>query len=204
MSPFRPNQYIILLMQWVSDAATSPFLWGIVIGLLLAVVVAVIQVRLEVRQKRRVVAIFCQELVSSICELIQNLEDNRDRNRIIDHEFLEIISAEINVYGRNREHLILIHDISLRGDVRRFFTRVATLLAQVQWRLRQFNEAYNFAQRENNPGVKQELKDISENHRQEAHKACDRLRELLMQREGLVKRLGKIPSHPLARFIPWR
>ena len=102
-------------MQWVSDAATSQFFWGIVIGLLLAVVVAAIQVRLDLRQKRRILVAFCQELITSISELIQDLENNRDRNRIIDNEFLETISAEINVYGRNREHLILIQDSGLRG-----------------------------------------------------------------------------------------
>ena len=191
-------------MQWVSDAATSQFFWGIVIGLLLAVVVAAIQVRLDVRQKRRILVVFCQELIASICELIQDLENNRDRNRIIDNEFLETISAEISVYGRNREHLILIQDSALRGDVRRFFTRVAALVGQAQWRLRQFSDAYEAAQREIDPGVRQRVEELSNSHLSEAHRACDRLRELLMQRENLVERLETILHSPLSRFLPWR
>lgn len=126
-------------------------------GLLLAVVVAAIQVRLDVRQKHRILVVFCHELITSICELIQDLEDKRDRNRIIDNEFLETISAEFNVYGRNREHLIPIQDSALRGDVRRFFTRVAALVGQVQRRLGQFTSAYEAAQREIDPGVRQRV-----------------------------------------------
>ena len=176
-------------MEWIFDVATSQFLWGITLGLLLTVAVAAIHIRLEMRQKRRIVAAFCQDLVDSICELIQNLEDNRHRNKVIDHEFLETIAAEITVYGRNREHLVVLSDGELRRDIRRFFTSVAALLAQIQWRLRNFHDTCQLAQSEHDPGRKKGFEQLAANHLKEAHAACDRLRELLTQRKSLDERL---------------
>jgi hypothetical protein len=172
----------------VTKILESEFVWGIVLGLLLAIFVAIVTTWLNNLQRRRTVAAFCQDLIGSVCDLIQNLEDNRDRNRRIDHEFLETIAAEITVYGRNREHLVFISDALLRKDVRAFFTRVAALLAQIQGRLGQFYEANRIAQSENDPARKGQLEQIANSHLIEAHRACDRLREQQTNRENLNQR----------------
>lgn len=153
--------------EWVVDALTSQFVWGLVIGLLLAVVVARVSIWFETRQRSRIVSELCVDLTESICELIQDLDDNRHRNRNIDHEFLELISAEISVYGRNREHLVRVSDPKLRKDIQKFFNRVAAYLVQVQWHLRQYYEADRIAQSE-----------LAGRHLHDAHQACDRLCEM--------------------------
>ena len=165
-------------MNWVVDVSTSPFVWGIVIGLLLAVVVARASVWFDSQQRRRLVAALCMDLVKNISDLIQNLEDNRERNRVIDLEFLETITAEIFVYGRNREHLILVSDPELRIEIRDFFVRVAALLAQIRGSLSQFGEADRLGQPV-----------LAKMHLDAAHDVCDRLGEMKDRGVQLVVRL---------------
>ena len=163
--------------NWVVDVATSQFVWGVVVGLLLAVVVAAVTIWLDTRRRQRLVITLCEDLTSSVCDLIQNLEQNRERTRVIDHEFLEIIKAEIIVYGRNREHLAVLTKPDQRRQTREFFTRVASLLAQIQWRLRQFDDVNELLHTSVYPDRRTELKKASDLHLTEAHNACDRLRE---------------------------
>ena len=177
--------------NWVTDITTDQLVLGIVIGLFLSVVVAIITNWLDMRRKRRIVAALCQDLIWNVCDLIKNLEDNRDRTRVIDHEFLNTIAAEIDVYARNREHLVLVDDADLRKDIREFFNRVSALLAQIQWRLRQFVDADQFAQRADTVAQKEQLIAVGEVERAAAHKVCDRLREMGARRDGLDGRLKR-------------
>ena len=172
-------------MGWVIDVLTSEFVWGIFIGLFLAVVVAGATILLDNRRHRRRVAAFCQDSIESVCDLIQNLEDNRNRNRVIDHEFLEIIAAEIVVFGRNREHLVLLEDKQLRKDIRDFFTRVAALVTQVQSSLRLFSHDIAMAQSAAPPPPTS-----ATGHLQDAHNVCDRLRDLINRQPNLDSRLA--------------
>ncbi len=166
-------------MSWFTEALTSEFFWGIVVGLLLSTVVAYITIHLERREKRRIVYELCKDLITSICDLIQNLEDNRQRNKIIDYEFLDTITEEIIVCGRNREDLVLIPGLARRSEFREFFTRVAALVAQIRWHIRQFNDAYGQAQIEpENPSQENEAYKDYNWHLNEAHKACDLLRDM--------------------------
>ncbi len=180
-------------MGWVVDVLTSEFVWGVVIGLFMAIVVAGVTILLDNRRHRRRVAAFCQDSIESICELIQNLEDNRNRNRVIEHEFLEVIAAEIVVYGRNRELLVLLEDQQLRKDIRDFFTRVAALVAQVQSSLRLFAEAIAMAQTTAPPPTT-----LATGHLQDAHNVCDRLRDLRNKQPNIYSRLA-----PLAKARWW-
>ena len=179
-------------MSWVTDIATSEFVWGIVIGLLLAVVVAAVVNWFDTQRQRRAVTALCQDLIGSVCDLIQNLEDNRDRNKVIEHEFLETIAAEIGVYARNREHLVLVSDAELQKDIRSFFTRVAALLAQVQWRLRQSYGANQMANMAHMPVEKTERTTLAYGHLEEAHKVCDRLREMGARGDNISEHLKRV------------
>ena len=157
--------------------------------MLLAIVVAVVISWLDTKRNRRTVTAFCQDLVGSVCDLIQNLEDNRARHNLIEHEFLETISAEIAVYARNREHIVLVHDHQLRKDVRSFFTRVAALLVQVQWGLRQYYELSQGAKTAQSASQQTEMINLATARLNEAQTACDRLRELKTSGEKLLQRL---------------
>ena len=139
--------------------------------------VAAVSIWFDTLRRRRLVITLWEDLTSSVCDLIQNLEQNRERTKVIDNEFLEIINAEIIVYGRNREHLAVLPKPDQRSQIREFFTRVASLLAQIQWRLRQFYDVNQLLQTTVDPHRRTELKKVSNLHLEEAHIACDRLRE---------------------------
>lgn len=173
-------------MDWIMDVVTSEFIWGIVIGLLLSVVISIVTANLAYRRQQRVVAAFCQDLIASVSELIASLDENVDRNRVIRHEFIENIAAELVVYGRNREHLIHIRDARLRKDIRMFFTDVTSRLAVVRVQLAQYYECWREYQREPS---RVELKEAANSYLAEAHRVCDRLRALAEQREAFDKRL---------------
>lgn len=179
----------------MSAILSSEFLWGVIIGLLLSMVVAAFSAWLETFRRRRIVVDFCDDLIGSICDYIQNLEDNRQRNRVIDNEFIAVILAEVTVYGRNREHLPIIGDVKLRNDVREFFTRVAALLTQVQSRLTLFTQAHAQSQ---TPGPNAaSAQQAATAHLADAHKAVDRLVDLLPRRKDLQDRL-----HEARRLFP--
>jgi hypothetical protein len=173
----------------VSSILTSEFLWGVILGLLLSMVVAGFSTWLEARTRRRIVVDFCDDLIGSICDYIQNLQDNRQRNRIIESEFLELIAAEIIVYGRNREHLPHIGNVQLRNDVRDFFTRVAALLSQARASLTVFNQEMA---RVNAGGADAAAANQAATIRLgEAHRACDGMVALLTRRGDLQTRLQR-------------
>lgn len=154
-------------MRWVVEVLTSEFLWGLVIGLFLALVVAYLSIQLQVRQRRNAALQLCTDLIVSICELIQNIEDHRHPESVINSEFLGTIDAELHVYGRNREHLVLVSDAKLRSDIRRFFTRVAALVAEMRGHLSQYDEAYLLGQ-----------SGLAHSHLVNLHQACDQLSEV--------------------------
>ncbi len=164
-------------MGWVCDVVTSEFVWGVVIGLFLALVVAGASVWLDKRQKRGIALDLCGDLISNICKLIQDLDDHRRRNNNINHELLELILAEIHIFGRNREHIILISDTTLRSDIRDFFTRVAALLAQTQWHLQKFYETNSSSQNE-----------LATLHLTRAREACDQLSGMKTHGQDIAQR----------------
>ena len=171
-------------MEWVAEVLTSEFFWGIVFGLILSVFGTFVSAWLNNFQRRKTVAVFCQDLIGSISDLIQKLEENRERNQLIDHEFLNTIDLEIQVYSRNREHLVVLDNTQLQRDVWNYFTRVSVLLAQIQWHLAQ---SFEFRSQSQLLGDDAEVR--SNQHLNEAHNRCDRLREMKDQRIELDSRL---------------
>ena len=179
-------------MQWVVDVLTSEFLWGLVLGIGLSVLTAYAQMRLARRSQREAVSAFCHDTISNIVAHIRTLEDNRDRNRVIDAQFLDIISAEIAVYGRVREHLVAISDPSVRRTVTEFFNKVAAYIARIQSQLAQFYELSRQGDAATDPAQKGAFHQRATEHLTEAHKLCDRLRELGNQQEPLLGRIGRL------------
>ena len=181
-------------MDWVWDVLRSEFLWGLILGLLLSIVVAAVTLWLQDRRKRLLVLRFCQDLIDSVCDQIDNLENHRERTRVIHHDFLSVIQAEITVYARNREHLVQIHDQTLRRDVVKFFARAAGLLAQIGSKLQLFSEAHAFVQQDPDTQRQQQTKNLANNILSEAHNICDKLRELSTQKQDLTNRISKYTS----------
>jgi len=123
------------------DVLKGEFFWGIVIGLLVSffggVVLAKFTILLTQRHQKKTVREFCIDVITNLQEIIKELDDTRDRAKAIHHDFLGLIEVEITVYGRNREHIILL-DKSVRDAVRKFMNDCAIQRAQVVNKLDQF------------------------------------------------------------------
>lgn len=176
------------IKSWILYVGASEFAWGIIIGLMLSLFISVVTASLASRQRRRLVNAFCHDLIGSVCEYIDSLDENFDRNRVISHEFLDNMAAEIAVYSRNREHLVLVKDAQLRNDVRAFFTQVAARVAVIRMRLAQYYDLYRAYQ---NAPERDDLLKAARENLDEAHRACERLRKLGSMRDSFSRRLER-------------
>jgi hypothetical protein len=120
---------------------TGEFFWGIVVGLILSFIggwaQAKITVTMQQKAARKTVVRFCIDTIKNIQGVIAEMDKTRDRARAIHHDFLTLIEVEIQIYGRNREHLIHLPD-ELRTSVREFMNDVAIKRAEVANKLSQF------------------------------------------------------------------
>lgn len=107
---------------------TSEFFWGIVVGLLLSLfgsfALAKFSSYITHNERKKVVRQLCGDLVKNICKIVDEMDATRDRGKLIHSDFLNLIDVEINIYGRNREHLILLPS-ETRDQLRQFMNDVA-------------------------------------------------------------------------------
>jgi hypothetical protein len=86
------------------------FFWGIVVGLVLSFfggwVLAKFTVSLQQKHRKKVVRDFCTDAIKNLQSVIKEMDAARDRGRAIYADFLDLIEAEVAVWGRNREHII--------------------------------------------------------------------------------------------------
>jgi len=168
-------------MEWLANTLGSEFVWGIVIGILLSTLSAWLGLQLNRTHTRRNVRRFCLDLSSNISELVDGLNETRQKHRYIDSEFLDLFDVEIQIYGRNREHLIAIEDDKLRRDIREYFTRIAGHVARIWIHLRHFHENYirDHPSKYPDPSRAQEMQQVADGALAAAHGVCDSLRDLI-------------------------
>ena len=133
---------------------------------------------------------FVQDIITAIHEYAERLEDNRDRNRVIDREFLDLIQSEIDIQSRNREYLIQIDDPETRAGIRTYFTRMSAIIVRMRVAVAQFNESWEIAQNESVDVIRRDASRARDNAAlTEAHRLCDKLREVAAGGRGLAARL---------------
>ncbi|WP_430402503.1 hypothetical protein [Hyphomonas sp.] len=176
-------------MNWLAKTLASEFVWGIVIGILLSALSAWIGLRLNRTHLQKNVRRFCLDLASNVSELVDGLNDTRQKHRFIDSEFLDLIDVEIQIYGRNREHLIAIDDDKLRRDIRDYFTRVAGNVARIRIHLKHFQENYlrEHPSTYPDPARAHEMQQVANGALAAAHTACDNLRDLIIAKSGVLE-----------------
>lgn len=180
------------------EVLTGQFFWGVVVGLLLSFVggwtLARVTISMTQAHQKRTVVLFCADTVQNIRNIVLDLDRVRDRARIIHHDFMALIEIEVQIYGRNREHLIHLPD-DVRGDVREFMNGIAIKRAEVMNRLEQFGQSWRVSDQLSADGQKE----ASERERekatavlQEAHKAVDRLATLANGSSRLLEKLTSL------------
>jgi uncharacterized membrane-anchored protein YhcB (DUF1043 family) len=172
-------------MGWVPVVVTSEFVWGTIIGILLSVVAARLAIRFQSAQQTRVVGTFSLDLVSNVQDYIRVLEDHRERNKVIHYDFLALVEAEVAVWGRNREHMVLIKDGPTRRQLRDFFTETATHITKIRHQLNEFEQHQNRAVALTDPNLSAPHSEKANARLAEAHRLCDRLADFALKQDRL-------------------
>ncbi|MGH0000788.1 hypothetical protein ACQU0X_11985 [Pseudovibrio ascidiaceicola] len=110
------------------------FFWGVIVGLFLSFnggwVLAKLTVTMQQAQARKTIARFSADTIKNIQSIIKEMDLTRKRAKTIYHDYLALIEVEVEIYGRNREHHILLADED-RAAVRQFMSNVAIKRAEV-------------------------------------------------------------------------
>ena len=117
---------------------------GIVVGVLLNILASWAAVKFQNCEQVRRVQAFVADTIRNLQDYARSLDENRDRNGVIYGDILELIEAEIGVWGRNREH----HDsesatLRLRRDVRDYLANTAKYCLETKSFLAAFTNAHN-------------------------------------------------------------
>lgn len=128
---------------WVIEIITSHFLWGIVIGLIIAIIGAHVQANLQakknIQQQKLDMNNFCLDIINNIIQISEDIAEARRRSEVIHPDLLALINVEVMIFGRNREHSIRLND-DLRGKVRKYVTSVALRWADIGVHLSKFDQ----------------------------------------------------------------
>ena len=172
----------------------SEFFWGIVIGVILSLTSAIVATKYQAiqTQNERNITIrkFLADAIGNIKEYADRLSDLRERSRVIDHEFLNLMEVEIGIYGRNREHLIWLADDSLRKEVLDYFNRVASHIVRIKVHLNEFQKGFDLVRDGNlDQPRKTEVESAFNAQLAEAHKRCDALVSHINSHSQLIEKL---------------
>lgn len=161
-------------MGWVPAALTSEFLWGTVLGVVLSVVTASAQMHFQRKSQANTVRKFADDLISNLVDYAESLAEARERSSAIHYDILVLIEGEISIWGRNREHLIVIESKDIRKSLRNYFARCAKLVVDTKYHLEQFNKLHQLAI-QNNENEDSENRKSAIDNLGLANQSCDKL-----------------------------
>jgi hypothetical protein len=149
--------------MWIWDVLTSEFFWGVIVGLILSVLgaycVALFSAKQQRQMQRETVRNFCADTVKNLRQIVDDMSDLRTRMKVIHHDYLALMDVEINVFGRNREHIIHLPE-QLRDRVRKFVTDCALRRAEIGNFLGQFNQLCRLADELQSQGHAQQAQTV--------------------------------------------
>jgi hypothetical protein len=134
--------------MWVVDVLISEFFWGVFVGLILSIVgayyLAVFTARQQRAQQTELVKNFSADTIKNLRQIVDDMAELRTKVKTIHHDYLVLIDVEVNVFGRNREQLILLPE-TLRDQVRKFVTDCALRRAEIANYLSGFDAKWRLA-----------------------------------------------------------
>jgi hypothetical protein len=126
----------------------SEFFWGIIVGLLLTILGSYLLVKFQTNEqeksRQRLVRDFCHDTIKNIYQIIDEMNDNYAKSQVIHNDYLNLLDVEIAVFGRNREHLVVL-PAELREKVRAFINQCGLRKAEISGLLTLFTNKWNQA-----------------------------------------------------------
>ncbi len=173
----------------MQDIITSDFLWGIIIGLVLTLLGSWALHEKQERIKRKSIARFIEDVIQTINTYVEQINSERQtNNEYINTDYLGLINGEIELYARNREHLINIQSPELRAEIKAFLTEVSIKTARIQNEINSFTR--NWAESKNHElgEERTRLENDATVHLDKARTCVDRLLDF-MARERITQKL---------------
>lgn len=107
-------------------------LWLVVLGAVLAfgggLLAFFIQWWWNRRIQRKVVCEFLQELFRAFDRVAPRIVETYEKSGILWNDLLNQVSNDLNLYERNREHAIVIKDLTLRAQTWDWFSKLRTVI----------------------------------------------------------------------------
>lgn len=177
---------------------SSDFFWGIFIGLLLSIIgsysLAYFSHKRQKQHQRAVIIVFFKDSVENIAATIAKMDETRDRSKAIHHDFLNLIDIEITIYGRNREHMVLLPD-DTRENIRTFMNNCAIKRAEIQNKLQDYYDYNRLADQVQSQGRGPEASRLREAGTQpltDAQRAADQLTVIGKDAKTLIQELASL------------
>lgn len=175
--------------------ATSEFLWGIVVGLLVSFAGGWFQARvtqLQQRQERKgLIKDFCIDLIRNLERYATEISRVRKHGNTVPKRILGLIDNELIAYGRQRDFLVLI-DQSVREEFRELMNDIAIKRAEVQFKLDQVEDIFATARTLNSAGDATKANrtmDSVDTPMKELNSEADNLVSIINRSAGIVAKL---------------
>jgi len=180
--------------MWIWNVLTSEFFWGVIVGIFLTVVgsffLAWFTAIRQRQERKEILKAFCADTITNIRQIVDDMDNTRSKGKIIHGDYLTLMDVETNVFGRNREHLVIL-PAQLRDRIRRFVTDCAIRRAEIGNQLTLFNNQWALAdqfQAQGNGVHAQSLRSAATSGPlAAAHKALDALVVRASESVGLVR-----------------
>ena len=168
-------------MSWIVAVLTSQFLWGVVLGVALSIVTARVSVHFQNDEHRRRVRTFSADLVRNLQDYARAMDEHRERNNVIYYDFIALIENEVGIWGRNREHTILLDDHHTKRLLRDYFAKTAKLVVELKFHLQNMETSLNQANAQSLPTETQRLHNEADEHLKKAQERATRLTGHILQ-----------------------
>ncbi len=185
--------------DWIIAVVTSQFVWGTLIGLALSMGGAYMHAEYHFRRnltlQSRDVLDLCRDLIRNVVKIAEDVEEARRRSKLIHPDLFALFDAEVNIFGRNREHTIRIVDQELRDEIRQYFTKCALRRTEIGVHLANFDRQMrlhdDLQANGNGPEAQRVLNDATSGPLADAHKAMDDFIKVAQTGDPLLDKIGK-------------
>ena len=178
--------------------ATSEFLWGIIVGLIVALAGGWLQANVthfqQRRERKELIKLFCIDLIHNLQRYAAEISKVRQHTKLVPKKFLGLIDNELMAYGRQRDFLVLVNQ-SAREDFRELMNDIAVKRAEVQSKLEQvesiFADASHFDAAGDASKAKR-IRDTVDTPMKELGSEADGLVSIINKGVGIVARLQSL------------
>jgi hypothetical protein len=117
---------------------TNEYVLGVITGVVLTAIGTWLQSILTARQLRKaqsgLIKNFCIDTINNITAIVEEMANLQQRTQIIYGDYQANLDIEINIFGRNREHIVHLPN-PVRDNVRKFINDCSNRKAEMGYHL---------------------------------------------------------------------